>query len=58
MKTLKVFEIDCKRCLHVWITKTDKKPVMCPRCKSHLWNEEKKEAAKKQPQKESKKALA
>ena len=29
----------CLRCDHTWIVRTED-PVMCPRCKSHKWNEQ------------------
>lgn len=55
MKTIKVLQITCKRCDHEWISKTEKKPLMCPRCKTYKWNEKKKKLLKKQLVKEESK---
>lgn len=33
----------CKRCGHSWIPRLDVFPSMCPRCKSRLWDREKKD---------------
>ncbi len=35
-------KLRCKRCGHKWWPrKPDAEPVMCPACKSRLWNKEK-----------------
>lgn len=34
-------ELGCKRCGYKWGTKLDKKPSVCPRCKSKYWHEHK-----------------
>jgi len=31
---------NCKRCLHEWANRLDKKPVICPHCKSPYWDRE------------------
>jgi DNA-directed RNA polymerase subunit RPC12/RpoP len=28
----------CLRCKHKWVPKTDKKPKVCPKCKSPYWD--------------------
>lgn len=28
---------NCLRCGHEWFAKTDKEPLMCPRCKSYYY---------------------
>ena len=30
----------CKRCAHKWILRTDKEPLVCPKCKSPYWDKE------------------
>jgi len=37
---------DCKRCGHEWIPRTDKKPTICPSCKSPYWDSERKNGVK------------
>jgi len=32
-----VHGVHCRRCDHRWIPRTEKKPQMCPRCKSRGW---------------------
>ena len=32
----------CVRCGHCWWPRSDSLPLMCPRCKSYKWNEERK----------------
>lgn len=31
----------CLRCGHKWLPRSDKIPVMCPACKTQLWNKKK-----------------
>lgn len=31
----------CKRCGHIWLPRVEK-PVTCPKCKSSLWNQDRK----------------
>ena len=28
----------CERCNHIWITRREESPVVCPKCKSPYWN--------------------
>ena len=37
-KEIKMYECQCERCKHTWITRTEEIPVVCPRCKSPYWN--------------------
>ena len=30
--------LQCLRCGHEWNTRTERKPVQCPRCKSPAWD--------------------
>lgn len=32
----------CKKCGHKWPNRKDRKPRLCPKCKSVNWDEEKK----------------
>ena len=34
--TIKGFR--CTRCQHEWVPKTDRKPTICPKCKSPYWD--------------------
>jgi DNA-directed RNA polymerase subunit RPC12/RpoP len=34
-------KLTCKRCLHRWLGRMDKKPLRCPNCGSKLWETEK-----------------
>lgn len=34
---MKIEKLKCKRCKHEWVPRTDN-VVMCPACKSRLWN--------------------
>lgn len=31
----------CNRCAHEWLARGQRKPVMCPRCKSTYWDDDK-----------------
>lgn len=33
----------CNNCGHTWYSRTPRKPVVCPRCKSYHWYEKKEE---------------
>jgi len=35
-------KLKCLRCGYEWYKRTPKKPVMCPACKSRLWEKERK----------------
>jgi predicted Zn-ribbon and HTH transcriptional regulator len=35
-------ELKCKKCSHVWFSRRNEKPKVCPKCKSYKWGEEKK----------------
>jgi len=37
-KEIKVYECQCERCEHSWITRTEEIPIVCPKCKSPYWN--------------------
>ena len=37
----------CLRCTHEWFPRSNKLPVLCPKCKSAKWNK-KKECVQKQ----------
>lgn len=37
-KEIKVYECECERCKHRWITRSEESPVVCPKCKSPYWN--------------------
>lgn len=39
-KTIK--EEACNKCDYTWYPRTTGKPKICPRCKSHKWNDKKK----------------
>lgn len=28
----------CERCKHKWVPREDKKPLVCPKCKSPYWD--------------------
>jgi len=32
--------LHCKRCGHKWYPRTPKKPEVCPKCKSPLWDKD------------------
>ena len=32
--------LQCSKCNHQWIPRTDDLPATCPRCKSYSWNNE------------------
>ena len=34
--------LNCKRCEHTWIPRSDEVPTICPKCKSPYWNRERK----------------
>ena len=37
-KEIKVYECQCERCEHKWITRSEELPIVCPNCKSPYWN--------------------
>lgn len=39
-------ELSCNKCNHEWITRTEKKPKVCPSCKSKSWMKGKKASEK------------
>ncbi len=39
MPRVKIDGWECTRCGHVWVSREDAKPKVCPRCKSALWDE-------------------
>ena len=42
-KEIKVYECQCERCKHIWITRSEELPVVCPNCKSPYWNKPRQE---------------
>jgi predicted Zn-ribbon and HTH transcriptional regulator len=38
MKAIAIYNHKCKRCGHEWQS-VNKRPVVCPRCKSYKWDE-------------------
>ena len=38
--TLKGYQ--CERCNHKWAPRDDKKPIVCPKCKSPYWDRKRK----------------
>ncbi len=34
--TLKAYQ--CERCEHKWVPRTERRPTICPRCKSPYWD--------------------
>ncbi len=40
-KEIKVYECQCERCNHKWITRSEELPIVCPNCKSPYWNKPK-----------------
>ncbi len=40
-KEIKVYECQCERCQHKWITRSEELPIVCPNCKSPYWNKPK-----------------
>lgn len=38
MKEFILPELNCKRCKHIWIPRANKKPKVCPKCKSPYWD--------------------
>ena len=33
----------CERCKHKWVPRDNKKPMVCPKCKSPYWDKKRKE---------------
>lgn len=46
-KEIKVYECQCERCGHKWITRSEELPIVCPNCKSPYWNKPKQENKEK-----------
>lgn len=42
IKEIKVLQCTCERCGHEWITRSNEKPRVCPKCKSPYWDKPKK----------------
>ncbi len=36
--TLKAFQ--CERCGHKWVPRTERRPTICPKCKSPYWDKQ------------------
>ena len=39
---MSIKKLTCKKCNYSWWPRTDKKPKLCPACKSRKYNEDKK----------------
>ncbi len=37
-REIKVYECQCERCKHKWVTRSEGLPIVCPRCKSPYWD--------------------
>ena len=33
----------CERCKHKWVPRDNKKPMVCPKCKSPYWDKKRRE---------------
>lgn len=38
MPETKVTGFQCERCGHVWVPKSERRPTICPKCKSPYWD--------------------
>ncbi len=38
MGEVTVTAFKCERCGHVWLPKTERRPTICPKCKSPYWD--------------------
>jgi len=38
MKKIKLTILECNRCHHTWIPRSQKKPKVCPKCNSPYWD--------------------
>lgn len=38
-KRVERYECGCEKCGHEWVTRNSEVPKICPKCKSHLWDE-------------------
>jgi len=43
MGEVKIYQ--CKRCRHKWANRKGRKPYVCPKCQSYLWDIDKDEAS-------------
>jgi predicted Zn-ribbon and HTH transcriptional regulator len=43
---MEIIERTCLRCGHNWLPRSDKKPVLCPSCKSKYWDQDRTEKGK------------
>mgnify|MGYP001577500405 CR=1 FL=1 len=43
MPNIRLPHLTCTRCAHTWVSrlKTRPQPIVCPKCKSPYWDEEK-----------------
>lgn len=57
MDEMVVRELRCRRCGHVWIPRQTKLPQKCPKCRSSLWNVERKTKEQREAERELKKVL-
>jgi len=35
---------ECNRCHHVWVARSKRKPLTCPKCRSAYWDEPRRRA--------------
>ena len=38
MAETKVAAFVCERCGHTWVPRTERRPTICPKCKSPYWD--------------------
>jgi len=38
MGNIKIEGYLCERCKHEWVSRSEREPRVCPRCKSPYWN--------------------
>ena len=43
---LTVTGFKCGRCEHIWLPRTERRPTICPKCKSPYWDKERIRPAK------------
>ncbi len=38
MAQVKIYQCICMRCAYRWFPRSERAPVMCPKCRSAYWN--------------------
>ncbi len=38
MPEVTITAFKCERCEHIWLPKSDRRPTICPKCKSPYWD--------------------